>query len=196
MQAKMRKIILASQSRRRQILLKAIGLDFKSARPNVKEDMRLKGRTCAEVVIDNALRKAKDVANRFNSGVVIAADTVVLAKKKIIGKPRNLDDAFRTLKLLSQNPQWVYTGIAVIDIDNKKTLTDYEKTKIYMNRMSDRQIKNYFRRVSPLDKAGGFDIQRSGGIFINRIEGCFNNVVGLPLAKLTKMLKKLGIDVL
>ena len=84
--------------------------------------------------------------------------------------------------------------MAVIDIDNKKTLSDYEKTKIYMYRLSDRQIRNYFRKVSPLDKAGSFDIQGLGSIFINRIEGCFNNVIGLPLAKLAKMLKKIDID--
>lgn len=192
----MRKIILASQSRPRQRLLKQIGLRFITARSDVKEEKELKGRTCAELVIANALRKAEDVARRFDSGVVIAADTVVLVGKRIIGKPKNLDDAFRTLKLLSQKPQWVYTGLAVIDIDNKRILTDYEKTKIYMYPLTDRQIRNYFKKVSPLDKAGSFDIQGPGSIFINRIEGCFNNVVGLPLAKLTKMLRKVGIDIL
>ncbi len=192
----MRKIILASASKPRQNLLKQIGLRFVTATSDVKEEKELKRKTCAELVIGNALKKAKDVAERFDSGVVIAADTVVLVGRKIIGKPKNLSDAFRALKLLSQKPQWVYTGLAVIDIDNKKILTDYEKTKIYMYHLSDKQIRNYFRRVSPLDKAGSFDIQGSGSIFINRIEGCFNNVVGLPLAKLTKMLKKVNVDVL
>ncbi|MDD5073212.1 MAG: Maf family protein [Candidatus Omnitrophica bacterium] len=189
----MRNIILASQSKQRQKLLRQIGLRFVSARSDVKEDMRLKS-GCADLVMDNALKKAKDVAKRYRSGIVIAADTVVLSGKKIIGKPKNLGDAFRTLKLISRRPQWVYTGMAVIDIDNKKVLTDYEKTKIYMYRLSDRQIRNYFRKVSPLDKAGSFDIQGLGSVFINRIEGCFNNVIGLPLAKLAKMLKKIDID--
>jgi septum formation protein len=189
----MRKIILASQSKQRQRLLNQIGLDFVTAGSDTKEDMRLKG-SCAALVMSNALRKAEDVAKRHRSGVVIAADTVVLSGKKIIGKPKDLKDAFRTLKLISQKPQWVYTGMAVIDIDKKKVLTDYEKTKIYMYRLSDRQIRDYFKRVSPLDKAGSFDIQGLGSIFINRIEGCFNNVIGLPLAKLAKMLKRIGID--
>lgn len=189
----MRKIILASQSKQRQRLLKQIGLRFISAKSDVKEEMKLKG-GCAGLVMRNALRKSKDVADRFDSGVVIAADTVVLSGRKIIGKPKNLGDAFRTLKLISRKPQWVYTGMAVIDIDNKKVLTDYEKTKIYMYRLSDRQIRNYFKKVSPLDKAGSFDIQGLGSIFINRIEGCFNNVIGLPLAKLAKMLKKIDVD--
>jgi len=188
-----RKIILASESKQRQRLLRQIGLRFVSAKSDVKEDMRLKS-GCADLVMDNALKKAKDVAKRHNSGIVIAADTVVLSGKKIIGKPKNLDDAFRTLKIISRKPQWVYTGMAVIDIDNNRTLTDYEKTKIYMYRLSDRQIRNYFKKVSPLDKAGSFDIQGLGSIFINRIEGCFNNVIGLPLAKLAKMLKEINVD--
>ncbi|MFA5165517.1 MAG: Maf family protein [Candidatus Omnitrophota bacterium] len=191
----MRKIILASQSKQRQRLLNQIGLDFVTAGSDVKEEASLKLRqSCASLVMANALRKAEDVAKRYRSGVVIAADTVVLSGRKIIGKPKDLADAFRTLKLISRRPQWVYTGMAVIDIDNKKVLADYEKTKIYMYRLSDRQIRNYFRKVSPLDKAGSFDIQGLGSIFINRIEGCFNNVIGLPLAKLAKMLKKIGID--
>ena len=89
----------------------------------------------------------------------------------------------------------MYTGIAVIDIDKNRIFLDYEKTRIYMYRLSDEQIRNYFRKVSPLDKAGSFDIQGLGGIFIDRIEGCFYNVVGLPLAKLARMLKKVDIDV-
>lgn len=190
----MRKIILASQSKQRQRLLKQIGLRFIVAKSAAREEKKLKS-GCADLVVANALRKAKDVAARFDFGVVIAADTVVLAGKRIIGKPKNLQDAFMTLKLLSKGPQWVYTGMAVIDIDNNQVITDYEKTKIYMYSLSDRQIRKYFKRVSPLDKAGSFDIQGLGSIFINRIEGCFNNVIGLPLAKLARMLKRVGIDV-
>ncbi|MDD5270473.1 MAG: Maf family protein [Candidatus Omnitrophica bacterium] len=188
------KIILASQSAQRQKLLRQIGLEFTCAKSGVKEGMKLGPGGCAALVMSNALKKARDVAKRRRAGVVIAADTVVLSGRKIIGKPKDLSDAFRTLKLISRKPQWVYTGMAVIDIDNKKVLADYEKTKIYMYRLSDRQIRNYFRKVSPMDKAGSFDIQGLGSIFINRIEGCFNNVIGLPLAKLAKMLKKIDID--
>lgn len=144
--------------------------------------------------MNNAMEKALDVARRYRSGVVIGADTVVLVGKKMIGKPRDLKDARRTLKLLSNKPQWVYSGVAVIDIDNGKRYLDYEKTKIYMYKLSDKQIMNYFKKVSPLDKAGSFDIQGLGGIFIDRIEGCFYNVVGLPIAKLAGMLRRTGID--
>ncbi len=188
----MRKIILASRSRARQKLLKQIGLKFTVAESKAKEDRRLKT-TCQALVIGNAVKKARDVATRYKTGVVIAADTVVLLGKRIIGKPKDKADAFRTLKLLSRKPQWVYTGIAVYDIDRKKMSIDCEKTKIWMCRLSDKDIISYFKRVSPLDKAGSFDIQGHGGAFIDRIEGCFYNVVGLPLAKLVRILKVLKI---
>ena len=190
----MRKIILASRSKAREKLLKQIGVRFQVAKSAVSENHRLK-KSCKGLVIQNALAKATDVARRFHSGVVIGADTVVFAGGKIIGKPKSLQDAFKTLKLLSQKPQWVYTGIAVVDIDHAKTFTDYEKTKIYMYHLTDSQIRSYFKKVSPLDKAGSFDIQGLGSIFIDRIEGCFYNVVGLPLAKLARMLKKAGVEV-
>lgn len=190
----MRKIILASRSKARQKLLKDIGIKFVTAKSDVKEKRRIKT-NCGDLVADNALAKARDVAKRFDSGVVIAADTVVLVGKKIIGKPKNIKDAFMTLKLLSRKPQWVYTGIAVIDIDSGKIHTSFDKTKVYMYRLTDSEIKNYFKRVSPLDKAGSFDIQGFGSIFIDRIEGCYYNVVGLPMAKLAKVLKKIRMEV-
>lgn len=189
-----RRIILASRSRARQKLLQEAGIQFTAAGSGVKEKRLIKT-NCDDLVIENALAKAKDVSKRFHSGVVIAADTVVLAGKKIIGKPKNMKDAVRTLKLLSRRPQWVYTGIAVVDVDNKKTHTACGRTKVYMYHLNDRQIRNYFKRMPPFGKAGSFDIQGFGGVFIDRIEGCYYNVVGLPMAKLAKILKKTGIDV-
>lgn len=189
----MRKVILASRSKARRKLLTQMGLSFVVAESKARESHSLKA-GCAKLVMNNAIAKAADVARRYRSGVVIGADTVVLVGKKIIGKPRDLKDARKALKLLSRKPQWVYSGVAVIDIDNAKAYVDYEKTKVYMYKLTDKQIRNYFRKVSPLDKAGSFDIQGLGGIFIDRIEGCFYNVVGLPIAKLARMLKPAGID--
>ena len=174
--------------------MRDIGIKFTVTVSKAKEKRRIRT-NCGDLVMENALAKARGVAGRFAGGVVIAADTVVLVGKKIVGKPKNIKDAFRTLKLLSQKPQWVYTGIAVIDIDRDKIYTAFDKTKVYMYHLSDKQIKNYFSRVSPLDKAGSFDIQGFGSVFIDRIEGCFYNVVGLPMAKLSKILNKAGIDV-
>lgn len=191
----MPRIILASRSKARQKLLKQIGLKVQVVPSDIKESRHLKEK-CSSLVIENALKKAEDVARGFETGIIIGADTVVLSGNKIIGKPKNRRDAFQILKFISRKPQWVYTGLAVIDIDSKKTFTAYERTKIYMYRLSDAQIRNYLKKVFPLDKAGAFDIQGLGSIFIERIEGCFYNVVGLPLAKLARMLKKAGVDIL
>lgn len=190
----MHKIILASKSKARKKLLKQLGISFTTVSSDIKEDHKLKG-SCEKLVVNNALAKAKDVAKKFKTGIVIAADTVVLADKKIIGKPRNIKDAVNTLKVLSKKPQWVYTGIAVIDVEKKKLLTDYEKTKIYMNPLSEKTIRKYFKKVCPMDKAGSFDIQGFGSIFIDRIEGCFYNVVGLPVSKLAALLAKVGVRI-
>ena len=192
----MRKIILASRSKARQKLLKQIGLKFRVVEADVKESLFLKGKKCSAFVINNAVKKARAAAKGLDTGVIIAADTVVLVGKRIIGKPKTMADAIRSLKILSKSPQWVFTGVAVYDIDRKKMLTDFEKTKVYMYPLDDIQIKRYFRRISPFDKAGSFDVQGPGSIFIDRIEGCFYNVVGLPLAKLGAMLKEVGVSII
>jgi len=190
----MRKIYLASDSKARGKLLNISGLKFKVLPSRFKEE-RKTGLSYAALVKRNALEKAKEVAKKTGGGIIIGADTIVVQDKKIFGKPKDLKSARRMLKKLSRKPQWVYTGIAIIDADRNKTAVDYEKTKIYMDKLSDTEIENYFSCVSPLDKAGSFDIQGKGAFFIRRIEGCFYNVVGLPLSKLYRMFKKLGIRV-
>jgi septum formation protein len=190
----MRRLILASRSKARRKLLSDAGLKFTVRTSKVREKRFIRT-NCADLVIENALAKALDVAGRTKTGIVIAADTVVLVGKKIIGKPKSIKEASRTLRLLSRKPQWVYTGIAVVDVDRDKTYTSFDRTKVYMYPLTDNQIKNYFKRVSPLDKAGSFDIQGFGSVFIDRIEGCYYNVVGLPMAKLAKILRKAGVYV-
>ena len=192
----MRKIYLASDSRARKKILSLFGLKFKVLPSKVKEKRQPKNLSYASLVKMNALSKAKNVSGRVKEGVIIAADTIVVQEGRIFGKPKGLKDAQRMLKRLSSKPQWLYTGIAVIDKDRDKTLVDYEKTKVYMDELSDAEIKNYFSCVSPLDKAGSFDIQGKGAFFIRRIEGCFYNVVGLPVRKLYRMLRALGVSML
>lgn len=191
----MKKIILASGSLQRKRLFKLLGLKFTVQQAWIKELKAIKS-TCAALVKANALLKAREVASRFQEGVIVGADSLVyLSGGKIIGKPRDLKDAKRILKILTRNPHWVYTGVAVIDLQNKQEIVDYEKTKIFMTPLSDDEIDHYHRHISPLDKAGGFDIEGRGSLFIRRIEGCYFNVVGLPLNKLRIMLKKVGISV-
>ena len=189
----MRNIYLASDSRARKKLLDVFGLKFKVIPSKVKEEKKVGNLSYAELVKGNALAKAKNVAERVKSGIIIGADTIVVQGEKIFGKPKDLKDAQRMLKRLSRKPQWLYTGIALIDKDRHKMKLGSEKTRVYMDKLTDEEIKNYFARVSPLDKAGSFDIQGRGAFFIRRIEGCFYNVVGLPLRRLYRMFKEAGI---
>lgn len=191
-----RLIILASRSPRRASLLKAIGLKFKVAPSNFSEKTSSPRRSLPALVQHNALMKARLAARRFKSGVVIGADTVVFCRGELIGKPKNFSDARRILRKLTRHPHWVYTGLAVIDLERGKTFRAYEKTRSIMRRLSDREIESYLRRVNSLDKAGACNIEDLGGTLVRRIEGDFYNVVGLPLAKLAGLLKKTGIDVL
>jgi len=192
----MTKIILASNSPQRKKLLKYFGLKFSVRPSNVDEIMKITS-TCSSLVKKNAELKAMDVASRAKEGIVIGSDSVVyLGGKKIIGKPRSLKEAKKNLKKLFATPHWVYTGVAIVDAKTGRKLVDHEKTKIFMTSLSDKEIDRYHKIVDPSGKAGGFDIEGWGSIFIRRIEGCYSNVIGLPMAKTAKMLKKFGISVL
>ncbi len=191
----MKRIILASNSPQRRKLLSLAGFRF-TVRPSQVKEIKKIRTTVVDLVKENAYRKASDVAGRLRDGIVIGADTVVYGAGRLISKPRHLKEARYILKLLSSQPHWVYTGLAVMDAETRRFIADYEKTKIFFDRLSDEEIESYHRRTSPLDKAGGFDIEGRGGFFIRRIEGCYSNVIGLPLAKLRQMLQKMGVSVL
>ena len=190
------KIILASASQRREKLLREAGLTFEVLPSRVEERQHLAS-SCPALVKHNALLKARDVASRLKGGIVIAADTVVLdGAKNLVGKPRHGGEAAAVLGRLCRLPHWVYTGVAVLDVDKGRRLVDYEKTKVFMQPLSDKEIRRYHQKVSPLDKAGGYNIEGWGGLFIHRIEGCYTNVIGLPMAKLRMMLKQCGVFLL
>ena len=191
----MRKVYLASNSKARKELLKKFGLKFQVLPSKIKERTNRGNLSYAQLVQVNARNKALDASSRVPDGIIIAADTICVQDGQIFGKPKNISAARRMLKQLSCKPQWLYTGLAVIKkTKNKnKILLDYEKTKVYMDRLTPAQIDNYFKQVSPLDKAGSFDIQGKGAFFIKKIEGCFYNVVGLPVRKLYRLLKKIDL---
>jgi len=192
----MRKIYLASDSKARKELFKIFGLRFKALPSKIKEEKTAGGNlSYPQMVERNALKKARKAAGRVKSGIIIGADTVMVQGKKIFGKPKNLKAARLMLASLSDKPQSVYTGVCVIDKDKQITKVGYEKTKVYMDKLNAKEINSYFAKVSPLDKAGSFDIQGKGAFFIRRIEGCFYNVVGLPLRKLYRILKELDVKV-
>ncbi|MBF0570504.1 MAG: septum formation protein Maf [Candidatus Omnitrophica bacterium] len=189
----MKKLILASASPQRRKLMKILGLPF-IVRPSRAVEVGHVTKDCAHLVKANALLKALDVARRFQEGLVIGSDTVVYSSKgRLILKPRNMQEAKKNLKELMAKPHWVYSGVAIVDANTGRKEVGWEKTKVFMTKLKDRDIDRYHKLVPPLDKAGGFDIEGKGALFIPRIEGCYFNVVGLPLAKLAEMLRKFGV---
>ena len=176
--------------------MKLLGVPF-SVKPSHAEEHHCPDMLCPILVKKNALLKAREVAGRVKEGIVVGADTLVtLGHGKIIGKPKSLKEAKKRLYTLSRNPSWVYTGVALIDAAAKEEIVDYEKTKVIMLPLSTQEIDRYYRHMSPMDKAGGFDIEGRGSHFIRRIDGCYFNVVGLPIAKLVAMLKKMGVHLM
>ena len=191
-----KRLVLASASPQRRKLMKILGLPF-TVKPSRAKETYTITKNVAHFVEHNALLKAREVAGRVKNALVIGSDTVVYsAKNRLILKPKDLAEAKKNLKALMSAPHWVYSGVAMIDTATGKTLLGHAKTKVFMTPLSDAAIDRYHKIVPPLDKAGGFDIEGKGGLFIPRIEGCYFNVVGLPLAKLAGMLKKFGVEVL
>ena len=147
-----------------------------------------------KTVKHNALSKALSAAKSLSGGIVIGADTVVVCKKRILGKPETNENAIKMLNLISGHHVEVMTGIAVVDIGTGKKRVDVENTMVKIKKMNDKEIRDYVMTGEPLDKAGAFGIQGKGAVFIEGIIGDYFNVVGLPLFKLAKALKKFGVS--
>ena len=188
------RIILASVSPRRKGLLQQIGLEFDVMPSNYKENMKVSipPEKLAETL---AYGKASDVAKKIKEGIVIGVDTFMASGNKRVGKPKNKGDAIKTLRSLSGKTINVYSGIAIIDAKTKKKIVDHEITRIKMKKLSDEEILAYVNTKEPLDKAGSIAIQGLGAIFIEKIDGCYSNVIGLPLVCLYKNLKKFGVNI-
>ncbi|MBQ4040228.1 MAG: septum formation inhibitor Maf [Oscillospiraceae bacterium] len=186
-------IVLASASPRRRELLEMMGLKFEIL--PAKDELDAEGLSPAEAVAKIALGKAMSVAKlRDKDDLVIAADTLVCLDGELLGKPKDEDEAFEMLKKLSGNEHQVYTGIAVSQ--GAKHASGAEMTKVRFCKMSDEDIRNYIATFEPMDKAGAYGIQGKGAVFIEGIEGDYFNVMGLPLHKLSLMLKDFGFSLL
>lgn len=191
----MTKIILASASPRRAELLRQIGLPFEIRVSGVPEE-KISEKNPAKLVEELATAKALAVANKVSPGeaVVIAADTVVCVDDMLLGKPKDPQDARRMLLLLSGRSHRVLTGLAVVALPAKEVLSHVEVTEVFMRRLSEEEIAWYIASGEPFDKAGGYGIQGKAAVFVEKIAGCYFNVVGLPLAALWQLLKELKID--
>ncbi|HCY77800.1 MAG TPA: septum formation protein Maf [Ignavibacteriales bacterium] len=185
------KIFLASKSPRRRKLLNQLNLKFKSFSVEMDE-MIYKNEIPSKAVIRLSKEKLDLAKVRVKNGVIITADTIVVLNKMILGKPENKKDAFRILKLLSGKTHTVYTGYSIYNSANNKTISEYEKTKVTFRVLTNEEIEDYIQGGSPMDKAGAYGIQDDfGAVFIKKINGCYYNVVGLPLAKFYHSLLKI-----
>ncbi len=191
--------ILASASPRRKELLKQIGLDF-AILPACGEE-HTSFTIPQEAVMDLSRQKAEEAAKqrkeKAQEEVIIGADTVVSLADMILGKPKDRQDAIRMLSALSGMSHKVFTGVTfVIFREGKKTVHSfYEETEVTMYPMSEEEINWYIGTNEPFDKAGGYGIQGRCAIFIKEIRGDYNNVVGLPVARIYQEFMKLGIDI-
>ena len=184
------KFILASASERRKDLLSRIVSNFEVKISNFDEEKVEVSTNIENYVKTLAEGKANDVAlNCDNDSIIIGADTIVVIGDNILGKPKDKNHAFQMLKLLSNNVHRVYSGVAVIN--NQKNIMKSEclYTEVYFSEISDDEIWRYIESGECLDKAGAYGIQGYGGVFAEKINGCYYNVVGLPLNLLNKMIK-------
>jgi septum formation protein len=189
-------IILASQSPRRALLLKQIGLDFVVQPSSIHEKIHAE-LTFEENVKQLSLHKAQDIAAQCSKGVVIGSDTIVVVNGTVLGKPASKDEARSMLTLLSGVTHTVYTGFAIVDVESKKYYIDHEQTRVTFRRLNDDEIVDYIAGGSPMDKAGAYGIQDDfAAVFVEKIDGCYYTVVGFPLAKFytafTEFMNELG----
>lgn len=189
----MARLILASQSPRREALLRQAGLEFEISPSDVEERLS-ETLSPAEAAETLALEKARWVAARLSEGLVIGADTVVVVGRQILGKPAGAEDARAMLGLLSGREHEVITGIAVVDAGSGRSRSDSVTTAVSFAPLSQEIIDRYVATGEPLDKAGAYAIQGFGALLIEGIQGCYNNVVGLPLRRLAEMLGEFGYD--
>lgn len=181
-------LILASGSPRRRELLDLMGLTYTVETPNVDESFS--GRP-SETVMEISRRKAAAVAARHSDSIIIAADTLVFADGAL-GKPHTPERAKEMLRSLAGNWHHVYTGITVINTRSGRILRNVDKTRVHLVPMTEQEIDAYVATGEPLDKAGAYGIQGMGGMFVDRIDGSYSNVVGLPMSMLRIMLAQVG----
>ncbi len=193
--SEMKTIILASASPRRKELLERLGLKFQVEPSNYQEniDSRLEPHELARKI---SLEKAGIVASRHRNAIVIAADTFIIIDDRILGKPRTEDEARKMLQLINGKSHLVITGFSIVDSSSRRTLSRSVETIVFVRDLSPAEIDAYVATKEPLDKAGAYAIQGLGAVIIERIEGDYFNVVGLPLSALTEALKEFGISVL
>ncbi|WP_304130259.1 nucleoside triphosphate pyrophosphatase [Ignavibacterium album] len=176
-------IYLASKSPRRRQLLKQLNIPFKSFSVESDEKVR-RNEKPQEAVLRIAADKMILARQKVKNGIIITADTIVFLENKVLGKPKDENDAFRMLKKLSGRTHQVFSAYCIHNTMTGKTISEYVKTDVTFRKLDDEEINDYLLTGSPMDKAGAYGIQDDfGAVFVDRIDGCYYNVVGLPLSR-------------
>lgn len=190
----MKKIVLASASKRRSRILDECGIPHLITVSEYPED-HSEGEKVWDVVAHNAMKKSEIVAAKTENAVVVGADTLVAYKDEVIGKPSDETEARELLRKFSGNHIEVYTGICIIDTVLNKKACGIEKSEIFVKEISEEETEKYFRLLGPYDKAGGFSIEGVGSIIFDDIRGSYFNILGLPMMKLAKVFNDIGLDI-
>jgi septum formation protein len=185
-------IVLASESTRRIDILRTLGVSFSIIPPEIDETRR-PYESPKDYVLRVAYEKAEKVGDLFPDKWIIGADTVVVLKGKVLGKPSSEADAFEMLKRLRGNWHKVFTGYCILNVSRQVVYRDVAETKVFIKDLSDEEIGNYIKTSEPLDKAGSYAVQGRGGYMVKEIKGSYTNVVGLPICEITDVLLSLGI---
>jgi septum formation protein len=191
----MKRIVLASASPRRMALLEQVGLNF-TVDAAASEDEAIAGLEPHRLARQNSLKKAQSVSPRHPDAIIIAADTFGVIDGQILGKPHSEDEARTMLQTISGRRHVVITGYTVMDTRTGKTISNSVETAVDIKRLTEGEMEAYLRSGEPLDKAGAYAIQGLGAALVERIEGDYFNVVGLPLCALGETLKEFGVNVL
>ncbi|HEY8834367.1 MAG TPA: Maf family protein [Chthoniobacterales bacterium] len=182
------RFILASASPRRRQLLSEAGYKFEVVSPPVDE-VAHGWLTVRELTIWNAARKAARVSKMSPDAVVLAADTLVMIDGEVLGKPTDLEDAVRILRRLSGRAHEVWTAVRICHGARDRSQSFHEMSRVHFRKLDDKAIRDYLAKIDPLDKAGAYAAQGHGTEIIERIDGSYSNVVGLPMEKTQSVLR-------
>ncbi len=183
------KFILASQSPRRREILEMIGLKFQIHKSDYQEN-DIPNISPTILVKTHAIEKALDIAKHYSQEIIIGADTIVVIDNEILEKPKDINDARQMLKKLSGKTHKVMTGFAIINSKNQKYLYSVNTTEVTFNFLKEEIIDHYLQNYQYADKAGSYAIQDYSSIFVKKINGCFYNVVGFPIAEFYKIMEE------
>lgn len=185
-------IVLASESTRRVDILRTLGVSFSIMPPGIDE-RRKPYESPKDYVLRIAYEKARKVGDLFPDKWIIGADTVVVHKGKVLGKPKADEDAVAMLKRLRANWHRVFTGYCILNASKQIVYQDVAETKVFIKDLTDDEIAKYVGTSEPFDKAGSYAVQGRGGYMVKEIKGSYTNVVGLPICEITEALLSLGI---